>query len=288
MALANIAYELARRDKKVLMVDWDLEAPGLERYFSNFITDRTAEGLLPLLLEFKNNNPVDYKNYMWSISTTFMHPIYLLHSGREKYPKKYSKELEGFKWEAFFNKDGGGIHLENLRNQWLNEFDIVLIDSRTGLSDASGVCTILLPDIVIPMFTANYQSLFGIKDIMDFIQSARQRLSVDRMALTILPLPSRFGTRVEFKQSQEWLDRIADILKDSFSDWLPKWIEPRYVIEQIKIPQVDYFSFGEKLAVVEQGTSDPESMGFIYAKLADFLASDFSDIETFIGSSYYY
>ena len=111
--------------------------------------------------------------------------------------------------------------------------------------------------------------------------------SVDRMAVTILPVPSRFGTRVEFKQSQEWLDRIADILKDSFSDWLPKWIEPRYVIEQIKIPQVDYFSFGEKLAVAEQGTNDPKSMGFVYAKLANFLASDFTDIENFIGKTYY-
>jgi cellulose biosynthesis protein BcsQ len=287
MSLANIAFELAKRNKKVLMVDWDLEAPGLERYFNNFIIDRSSDGLLQLLLELRNNVPVEYKNYLWSISTEFAHPIYLLHSGREKNPTKYSTDLESFKWDDFFKPEGGGKHLEDLRNQWLKEYDIVLIDSRTGLSDASGVCTIMLPDIVIPMFTANYQSLFGIRDIMNFIQSARQRLSVDRMALTILPVPSRFGTRVEFKESQEWLDRIADILKDCFSDWLPKWIEPRYVLEQIKIPQVDYFSFGEKLAVVEQGTNDPESMGFIYSKLAEFLASDFNDIETFIGKKYY-
>jgi hypothetical protein len=50
---------------------------------------------------------------------------------------------------------------------------------------------------------------------------------------------------------------------------------------------VDYFSYGEKLAVVEQGTNDPEGMGFIYSKLAEFLASDFTDIETFVGKSYY-
>jgi hypothetical protein len=145
----------------------------------------------------------------------------------------------------------------------------------------------MLPDVVIPMFTANYQSLFGIRDIMNFIQSSRQRLAVDRMTLTILPLPSRFGTRVEFKESQEWLDRIADILKNCFSDWLPKWIEPRYMLEQIKIPQVDYFSFGEKLAVVEQGTNDPEGMGFIYSKIADFISSDFTDIENFVGKNYF-
>lgn len=287
MSLANIAFELAKRNKKVLIVDWDLEAPGLERYFNKFEINRNSDGLLQLLLEFRNNNPANYKDYLWSIFTEFSHPIHLLHSGREKNPTKYSADLETFKWDDFFKPDGGGKHLEDLRNKWLKEYDLVLIDSRTGLSDASGVCTIMLPDIVIPMFTANYQSLFGIRDIMNFIQSARQRLSVDRMALTILPVPSRFGTRVEFKESQEWLDRIADILKDCFSDWLPKWIEPRYVLEQVKIPQIDYFSFGEKLAVVEQGSNDPESMGFIYSKLAEFLASDFSDIENFIGKNYY-
>jgi len=287
MSLANIAFELAKRNKKILMVDWDLEAPGLERYFNKFEINREADGLLQLLMEFRNNTTADYKNYLWTIDAGFSHPLHLMHSGREKNPAKYSADLETFKWDDFFKPDGGGKHLEDLRNQWLKDYDLVLIDSRTGLSDSSGVCTIMLPDIIIPMFTANYQSLFGIRDIMNFIQTARQKLSVDRMALTILPVPSRFGTRVEFKESQEWLDRIADILKDCFSDWLPKWIEPRYVLEQVKIPQVDYFSFGEKLAVVEQGTNDPESMGFIYSKLAEFLASEFSDIENFIGHSYY-
>ena len=35
MALANIAVLLSKRGKKVLVVDWDLEAPGLHEYFNN-------------------------------------------------------------------------------------------------------------------------------------------------------------------------------------------------------------------------------------------------------------
>ncbi len=107
------------------------------------------------------------------------------------------------------------------------------------------------------------------------------------MALTVLPIPSRFGTRVEFKESVEWLERIADILKDCYADWLPKWIEPKFILEQIKIPQIDYFSFGEKLAVVEQGTNDPEGMGFIFSKIATLIATELSDVESFVGSEYY-
>jgi len=287
MALANIAYELSKRKFKVLVVDWDLEAPGIERFFNNFKIENSSEGLLQLLLAYKNNCNPNYQNFLWEIDTLNEFPISLLQSGRDKDPMSYSSLLQNFDWSDFFTNKKGGYHLENLRTAWHKDFDFILIDSRTGLSDSSGICTILMPDILIPMFTANYQSLFGIRDIVKYIQTARQKLAVDRMCLTVLPIPSRFGTRVEFKESQEWLERIADILKDCYSDWLPKWIDPKYILEQIKIPQIDYFSFGEKLAVVEQGTNDPEGMGFIFSKIATLLSTDFSDIEDFVGKDYY-
>jgi MinD-like ATPase involved in chromosome partitioning or flagellar assembly len=37
MALANLAWVLASNDKKVLLIDWDLEAPGLHRYLRPFL-----------------------------------------------------------------------------------------------------------------------------------------------------------------------------------------------------------------------------------------------------------
>ena len=49
MALANIAVLLARRGLKVLMVDWDFEAPGLDRYFSYFSLETKGAGLLRML-----------------------------------------------------------------------------------------------------------------------------------------------------------------------------------------------------------------------------------------------
>ena len=287
MALANIAFELSKRKFKVLVVDWDLEAPGIERYFSSFKIENSSEGLLQLLLAFNDDSKPNYQDYLWKIDTLNENPISLLHSGRDKDPAKYSSLLQAFDWSDFFSDKKGGYHLECLRTAWHKDFDFVLIDSRTGLSDSSGICTIMMPDILVPMFTANYQSLFGVRDTVKYIQAARQKIEVDRMALTVLPIPSRFGTRVEFKESIEWLERIADILKDCYSDWLPKWIEPKYILEQIKIPQIDYFSFGEKLAVVEQGTNDPEGMGFIFSKIATLLSTDFSDIENFVGSDYY-
>jgi MinD-like ATPase involved in chromosome partitioning or flagellar assembly len=40
MALANMAVILTRWGKRVLIVDWDLEAPGLEYFFCNRIAQK--------------------------------------------------------------------------------------------------------------------------------------------------------------------------------------------------------------------------------------------------------
>src|ERR1700690_1410343 len=43
MALANVAWILAANGKRVLIADWDLESPGLHRYFQPFIDTDVSE-----------------------------------------------------------------------------------------------------------------------------------------------------------------------------------------------------------------------------------------------------
>src|SRR5262249_7317681 len=157
-----------------------------------------------------------------------VHPVALLASGREA-DELYSKNLEAFDWEGFF-KSSGGAFIEKLRERWRADFDVVLIDSRTGLSDTGGICTIQLPDIVIGVFTSNLQSLYGLRDVMRLAQKARQALAYDRMPLSVLPVATRWGVQ-ELQETQIWLDRVAEATKEFFEDWLPKEIAPRDVIE---------------------------------------------------------
>ena len=51
MALANAAVLLARKSRQdVLMIDWDLEAPGLHRFFDAHVTpSRRGPGLIEFL-----------------------------------------------------------------------------------------------------------------------------------------------------------------------------------------------------------------------------------------------
>lgn len=284
MAMANVAVLLAQRGLRVLAVDWDLEAPGLERYFSYFEMESAGEGLLNLLINQKHGEDVDLADYLWRVHVESQSDegiLDFLPSGKET-DDEYAAKLERFDWEVYF-AEGGGDYLESLRDRCKDYYDVTLIDSRTGLSDAGGVCTIQLPDVAVAMFTANYQSLYGVRDIMRLAQTARNDLAYDRMHLSVVPLPARFSSRTEFSESQEWLDRFADALAEFYHDWLPSWLEPRRVVEALKVPQVDFFSFGERLAVVEQGTSDPDGLGFVYDRVARLIAGDLQDIEKVLG-----
>src|SRR5215475_6510469 len=56
MLLANVAWLLACAGKEVLVIDWDLEAPGLHRYFYPFLRDKElawSDGLINFVDDYK-------------------------------------------------------------------------------------------------------------------------------------------------------------------------------------------------------------------------------------------
>jgi hypothetical protein len=57
MPLANVAWVLAGNGRRVLAIDWDLEAPGLHRYFLPFLKDpelTVTKGLVDLLWDYSD------------------------------------------------------------------------------------------------------------------------------------------------------------------------------------------------------------------------------------------
>src|SRR4051794_8964405 len=55
MAMANVAWLLASNGNRVLAIDWDLESPGLHRYFHPFLRDRelrSSDGILDLIRRY--------------------------------------------------------------------------------------------------------------------------------------------------------------------------------------------------------------------------------------------
>jgi MinD-like ATPase involved in chromosome partitioning or flagellar assembly len=274
MALANIAVLLALRGLRVMMVDWDLEAPGLHQFFP--LAKRNERGLLELLhdaSQMKEGVP-DYREYTSNVAAGG-NTLTLLAAGA--LDQNYEKLVLKFDWPKFFDEQRGGSILETLRDQWRDAFDVTLIDSRTGITDAGGVCTILMPDILVPVVVPNRQSLEGTKKIVRRAQQARQELAFDRTGLLVFPLLSRFDSRAEHQESQKWLREFAEVLKEFYSDWLPKDVTALQIAERTKLPYVADFSFGEQLPVIVEGTTDLESLGFAYETAATLIADNFKD-----------
>src|SRR5947208_4220930 len=65
MALVNVAAELVRRGRKVLVVDFDLEAPGLETY-KRLRPQQPHPGIVEYVTEFRRTQAVpDLREYIY-------------------------------------------------------------------------------------------------------------------------------------------------------------------------------------------------------------------------------
>jgi len=283
MALANIAVLLARSGKKVLVVDWDLEAPGLDYYFQKLRQSVPIRpgGLLSLLESNSLRRPVKWKEFVSVISVAPNKQLDFLRSGSDE--SDYSQRLGHFSWPQYFSKRRGADVLERLREEWMDEYDFVLLDSRTGLTDASGVCTIQMPDLLVLIFAANEQNLTGCRRVADAARSGRRTIPYDRPHLAVLPVLSRFDAQEEIAESKKWMDRVAKQFAPFYADWLPRRITPRKMLEWTRLPYLPLYSFGETLAVLgRESLSDPQGVSFYYNIIARLLTSRFQNLRAIL------
>lgn len=290
MALANVGYLLSQWGYKVLMVDWDLEAPGLENFFKELLNlNRVSKsrGIIDVLNNIQdsdNSSNIDihlWKKLLIPIDTqTKGTVLHLLVAGNSN--EDYFRRVRDLDISSFYSNYGGGEALEALRNDWKEEYDFILIDSRTGITDIGGICTIQLPDMLVLFFTATEQALNGVAEVAQRAYSAQKDLLSDRLRLVLIPIPSRFDSKEEFKLSQKWLDRFAKKLGSVYSNWLPTSVEPIQMLEATRIPYSTYFSFGEKLPVVEQSRRDTAGLSFAYENISALIANDLENMELLI------
>ncbi len=188
LALANIATRLAELGKKVCLLDFDLEAPGLHHKFSTLLNKEKIEidkGIVDYVHEFSNegrlsNKILDYAytffNY-GSLSATRA-PTVLIPAGNTSSPT-YWKKLSSINWnELLFENVSGMGFLLNLKEKIKNEIapEFLLIDSRTGVSEMSGITLSLLADDVVVFAANNRENIEGTKMIIKSISDPKNNI----------------------------------------------------------------------------------------------------------------
>jgi len=192
LAVANVAWILADNGHRVLVIDWDLEAPGLHRYFHPFLIDSELSdtpGLidyfwmygLRLMTPLEEDDSEsswhedvsDLADYAIRLDWKFDRGGHLdfIPAGRQN--DDYAQRINSFDWNNFYSRLNGGALLEKIREQLKRDYDYVIIDSRTGVSDTAGICTVAMPDRLVAMFTLNTQSSEGVAAVLRSVEEAR-------------------------------------------------------------------------------------------------------------------
>lgn len=310
MALANLAWLIASEGKKVLVIDWDLEAPGLHRYFRPFLVDTeltATDGLLEYVERYANaciqpretdEAPthdwflpyVDFSDYIVEIDYGFggHGSIHLLPAGRQT--DHYAVTVSSFNWQNFYDRLGGGGFIEAFREAARNDYDYVLVDSRTGVSDTAGICTVQMPDTLVVCFTYNNQSIKGSAAIArsalrhrhamiegSSLASSQAHASRNAPALGDTPPPLRIfpvPMRVDGSES----DRLAlrqSFARDTFRDLvsqLPPESRNQYWAE-VEVPHVSFYSYEEVLSPFKDFAKDPRSMLAAFIRIAGYVTN---------------
>ena len=274
MAVANIGCLMANNlskesSKRVLITDWDLESPGLHNYFSKQLINKNRKkiqyGIIDYFVSLKNilkKKPNLYKQINgekgWQLLNKEL-PVedYIISDVIPKldfipagyFDANYANLVNSFNWMEFFNKYGETIRI--FRELLSSIYNYVLVDSRTGVTDISGICTMLLPEKLIWVFTANNQSIYSVTKLIKQAIEYR-RSSNDFRPLAVFPLPCRIDD-AEYELKEKWLNKYKTEFEISFKDsYDVKDCNLTDYFKEVKIPYKSYFAYDEKIAVLEE------------------------------------
>ncbi len=134
--------------------------------------------------------------------------------------------------------------MEWFRNQVKSFADVVLIDSRTGVTEMGGVATQHLADVVVMLCGANIESLESSARMANaFVSSAVTTARAGR-TLDLIVVPSRIDDH-----DNEGFNAFLERLDLAFASIPMRALDERNNMNQMLIPYLPAFSFRETLVI---------------------------------------
>jgi hypothetical protein len=291
MALANVATLLAHRGRRVLVVDFDLEAPGLHRYFlSSFPRTRRLRqqpdsgqlGTIDFFCELselfstRKDSPqqaiaslLDSGRFGYSIpvrSPAHSRAASLDFWSAGLFDKDYASRVHDYPWDRLYEESREVF--TQLAEEWKARYDYVLLDSRTGISDLGSVSTVILADKLVLAFTLNEQSLHGVTELGR--QAVRLKRSIDASRpLALFPLLSRVDEgeeQLNRRWSREAARRFASLFEAAYGRGT---LDFSTYFDAVRIPYRGYYAYGEKIAVEKEKPATLGSLAEGYERFLD-------------------
>lgn len=222
--LSSFAVYYANKNKKVVVLDCDFEAPGLDNFF---VEDQSAieytNGLVEFFLDVERNKEINLHSYYREISKSYSGSgeIYVFPAGNLDtdinngilFPTNLDHYLNGLSRLNVFSKDyivGRFKALFDLIDHEIHP-DIVLIDSRTGFNDLFGIASLRFSDIVVGLFGGDIQTRPGLEYYLDFFK----RENAPRLMLVNSIIPA--GMRRLFPLFKDYVNNYLEEISDGNS-----------------------------------------------------------------------
>lgn len=253
LLLVNVGVALARRGRRVLLWDLDLEAPGMHRIAGLQPQRAPASGFLEWLLRWQETNygPVEghllesFLGLPYEVADIPGLSVLPAFSERSSFASLYQR----INWYTFtVERPALGRKLFESLLDGLSErqeYEHVLIDSRTGITDLGGLLTAVLPHATVLVGNYSAQNTEGLLSIHRALQPA-----VDGR------LPERRHGRLQrlLVASPVPRDESRQALESRRSLWNSRFESPPDET-RVEIPFLGRLLFGEELLV----DTDPRS-----------------------------
>lgn len=216
-ALGYCAQILSSQGRRVICVDLDLEAPGLGALFGVESQISENQGVVQLLTAYDRGEAPDISTHL--VRVTESAELYLLPAGQAG--AEYARRLRLINPSAWYAEERNPMHclLSGLSNDLPFKPDVILFDSRTGISEISAPLLFDLADVAVIVFFPHPQARLATREVVRaLLASHTQRGAIDNRRLS--PEPRFLVSPIPASKIPEVVQRYRRRAEEWVSDWL--------------------------------------------------------------------
>jgi MinD-like ATPase involved in chromosome partitioning or flagellar assembly len=257
-ALAGVAYDLGKANKRVAIVDLDLEAPGMGPFFGV----SPNRGVIDVLVDFSVMNQIDLNQASARPPFAFggAENMITIFPAGARLDAEYLEKLGRLDFgRAALGSNGSpvAVALGELLKTLRQDYDFILVDARAGLHDLGGLALQGLAHVDVIVARPSQQTTAGLRLALGHLRVVRG----DQMQVAVVhghaPTDSLAQEAVDFRQT------VHDIFSEVVypADDLPDLMDDSQMHHVTQVPQDPRLAYlrdaTDALPVFESGIYAP-------------------------------
>jgi cellulose biosynthesis protein BcsQ len=250
-ALAIFAsYYAIKYEKKVIVIDCDLEAPGFINFYGIDYEESGKNGIVELIVnsQFTDEKPDLRQNYTFEVSKDFSGngSIFIIPAGNLSTSLELSDYLEALARIDLCSTTTIRKQFKKAIESIDEEFkpDIILIDNRTGFNDVFGVLGFMFSSIIVGFFGNNRQTRPGLHFFLDTLYKIKGDIGFI-LVHSILPNSPHARAKNFESEIENYLQQAVAEKLDSIPTFYTYGISRNPSLEDIGTPREDPRVFRE-------------------------------------------